>query len=154
MKLLNVVTGTAIVLVVFLSGCATTPKPATPPAVFEMDPMTHCDREPQADGWPIKAQLMEFEDGAYLALYLDPGYDLVREPNIRLRAGFAIYEGHRGATYFYRLGKIPKTIRLGTISFKGVNRMRVGNRMRDEYIFFRMERRGDTDCLRLIHISK
>lgn len=136
--------------VMLFAGCATAPKGPLPEGLKALNPGADCPREPQAGGWDIKAQLVEVDTVNYLALYFEPGFHLQKEPDVRLRTGFAVFEERDGNTYYYRLGKLPNVKTIGSVSFTTPVRKRAGREFVDERIKLKLERKEDSDCLRII----
>ena len=128
-----------------------------PEAVKKLDPETMCPTEGEARGWDIRGYLITADETDYLALYFDPGFTVVREPWIELKAGSAVFVEKEGSTYFYRMGKTFGGKQLGRLSFDTrtpeggvVPILGPDKKLGDKIITMDMERRGDKPCLRLI----
>ncbi len=128
-----------------------------PEAVKKLDPETMCPAEGEARGWDIRGYLITVDDTDYLALYFDPGFNVRREPWMKLKAGSAVFVEKEGTTYFYRLGKTFGGKQLGRLSFdtrtpevEPAPIPGLEKKLSDKVITMDMERRGDSPCLRLI----
>jgi hypothetical protein len=153
MRYLRFLTGAAIIAVIGLSGCTTTPAPPIPDPVLAMHPENGCDEWAQDLGWDLRAELYETDTNSYLIIHFDPGFDLVREPSVHLEAGFAIFEKQDSNTYYYRLGKIPKSIRIGVVSFETPARVRSRHGSVPEIVRLALERQQGKSCLRVIGLQ-
>ena len=139
---------------VILGGCAKNIKTIpVPDAVMNLNPALACAKDGQGSIWDLRAQLYETPDNAYLVFYLDTGFTLVQEPDVNLRAGFAVFEFENEHTYTYRLGKLPKSKRIGIVSFPTPVRERVGRETVNKIVRLALERRPGTDCLRVTELD-
>ncbi len=150
-------------LLTCIIGCATAPLPPLPDQAAALNPEKDCPVEGRS-GWGIRAQTVVIDGITYLSAYVDPGFEMTREPVVSLRVGTAIYQGHRGATYYYRLGKLAEGKYLCTLSIatrtriparkSAIRRKAVPNReFADKAAVFRFERRKGSRCVRVITLN-
>lgn len=134
----------------FLASCSLNPKLSIPPEVLAVNPEESCENIARPDAWNIKAKLTTVDDKNYLVIYYNPPFSTIDEPIVNLSSGPGAYQGQEGNLYYYSLGFVPKTVRIGTLSIVDRSRLRVMGQMKDEIHTFHMERREGTDCLVLI----
>jgi hypothetical protein len=147
LKRMIIITGILLALI----ACATTRNPnPNLDQLFAIRPDQTCERESAAAGWDLRAKLTELKGETYLVLHFDAGFNLVREPSVELKAGFAVLEGQNDHTYVYKVGKLPNGREIAVVSFPTPARQRMGNENVNQIIRLSLERRENQDCLRVI----
>ncbi|MFC1849481.1 hypothetical protein ACFL27_04645 [candidate division CSSED10-310 bacterium] len=128
--------------------CAPMNKLSVPAAVLALNPELDCPDMGQPETYKLKAELHQIEDITYLIILLDPGHVVRENPWVKLKGGFAIYEGNRDHFHYFKLGKLVKSEEIGRFGFKTSFRVRTrdGDIVYDERIF-RLVRKEGSSCL-------
>ena len=150
MKRLVILIAGSLLFALFGFGCAHTRVPAPPAELFSIDPETACPHENQAGSLDIKACLYETPDMDYLVLYFKAPKSSMVEPRLKLQATFPVFIEQAGDVYYYRIGKLPKGKKVGELWYPTYRRARGSSGMVDELQGVDLERREDTNCLRVI----
>jgi hypothetical protein len=135
---------------ILMSGCLK--KVVLPVELDSINPEIDCQDYANAAGWNLKAELIGLGEDNYLVVYFDPGFSPEREPLVAPVTGIAMFEGQRGNLYYYRLGKLPKGVRVGRIQFDSDVRVGHGGNRFNKPEIFSLERREGTHCLNLAHM--
>jgi hypothetical protein len=142
------------VCIFLLISCAVTPRTPLPENLLQMNPEEDCLEFSSPGGWKLKAEIFDQNETAYLVVFFDPGFIPEREPEISLPVGSAIFEGNDGYRYYYRLGKLSHSRKIGNLSFKTKVRGTVGSsEMMDKMEVFRLERKEDSSCLLITFVK-